>query len=72
MRAAWIDRQKGDTMIHFIESPKQKRIKNCSKCERIIQVHEAHYVETVEIGGGVALEEYCIECIGENKEVRNG
>lgn len=72
MRAIWIDRQEGDTMIHFIESPKQKRIKTCSKCKRIIQAYEAYYAETVEIGGGVALEEYCMECIGENMEVRNG
>ncbi|KDR95925.1 hypothetical protein SAMN02745945_01802 [Peptoclostridium litorale DSM 5388] len=56
-------------MIHFIESPKQKRTKICSKCERTIQAYENYYVETVEIGGGVALEEYCIECIRKNMEV---
>lgn len=56
-------------MIHFIESPKQKRIKICYKCERIIQAHEDYYVETLEIGGGVALEEHCIECIRKNMEV---
>ena len=59
-------------MIQLVESPKQKRAKLCSECNRKIGLNEPYYVKTVEIGGGIALEEYCMECVKNNMEVRNG